>query len=98
MKRFLLSLSLILVCLNPLCAQTPARKLSPEEEEAKRAIEERLAELVEAMRRKDTPARLQSFTPDWRAKTIDGDVMTLKDLEEHFGRQNRNIMSVEPET
>ncbi|HWT01557.1 MAG TPA: alpha/beta hydrolase fold domain-containing protein [Pyrinomonadaceae bacterium] len=98
MKRFLLSISLILVCLNVLCAQTPARKLSPEEEEAKRAIEARLAESVEAMRRKDTPARLEWFTPDWRAKTIDGDVMTLKDLEEHFRRQDRNILSVAPET
>ncbi|HYG81008.1 MAG TPA: hypothetical protein VD861_11505, partial [Pyrinomonadaceae bacterium] len=98
MKRFLLSLSIILVCLNLLCAQTPARKLSPEEEEAKRAIEARLAESVELMRRKDTPARLEGFTPDWRAKTIDGDVMTLKDLEEHFRRQDRNILSVAPET
>lgn len=97
MKRHLLSLSVILLCLNVLCAQTPARKLSPEEEEAKRAIEARLAASVEAMRRKDLRSRLEGFTPDYRAKQIDGDVMTLKDMEDYFRRQN-SILSISPET
>jgi acetyl esterase/lipase len=98
MKRFLLSLSITLLCLNVLCAQTPARKLSPEEEEAKRAIEARVAESVEAMKRKDTPARLAFFAPDWRGKKNDGEPMTLKDLEEYFRRQERGVMTVAPET
>ncbi len=98
MKRLSLSLSIILLCLNVLCAQTPARKLSPEEEEAKRAIEARVAESVEAMRRKDTAARLAFFAPDWRGKKNDGEPMTLKDLEVYFRRQERGVMTIMPET
>ena len=95
MKRFLLFLALTFLCLNVLAY---AQKLSPEEEEAKRAIEARLADSVEAMRRHDTPARLAGFLPDWRGKKLDGEVMTLKDLEEYFRRQDGSIISVAPET
>lgn len=109
MKRFLILLASTFLCLNLLagvsetCAQTtpPApqqRQLSREEEEAKRAIEARLAESVEAMKRRDTPARLALFTPDWRGKMKDGEMMTLKDLEEYFRRQGRGLVTVSPET
>jgi acetyl esterase/lipase len=99
MKRFLLSLAITFLCLNALVGAgvVRAQKLSPEEE-AKRAIEARIAQSVEAMRRHDTPTRLAGFLPDWRGKKNDGEVMTLKDLEEYFQRQDGSIISVAPET
>lgn len=96
MKRFSLLLAITFLCLNARAAY--AQKLGPEEEEAKRAIEARIAESVEAMRRKDTPARLAGFTPDWRGKLKDGEIITLKDLEEYFRRQERSILNISPET
>jgi acetyl esterase/lipase len=100
MKRFSLSLAITFLCLNALAGAGVARaqKLTPEEEEAKRAIEARIAESVEGMRRHDTPARLAGFLPDWTGKKLDGEVMTLKDLEEYFRRQDGGIISVSPET
>ena len=113
MKRFSLLLASTFLCLNVLAGvgeiraqtTTPAqeqqqqqRKLTPEEEEAKRAIEARLAASVEAMRRKDLRARLEGFLPDWTGKQTNGEIMTLKDLEEYFQRQNRGIISISPET
>ncbi len=99
MKRLPLSLVIAYLCLNVLAgAQTVQRKLTPEEEEAKRAIEARVAESVEAMKRKDTPARLAFFAPDWRGKKNDGEPMTLKDLEQYFRRQERGVVTVMPET
>jgi acetyl esterase/lipase/TolA-binding protein len=107
MKRLLPVLSIAFLYLNILVglweasAQTvPAtqRALSQSEEEAKRAIEARLAASVEALRRKDVPARLEGFAPDWKGKLKDGEIITLKDLEESFKRQNSSIISVSDET
>lgn len=103
MKRFSLFLALTFLCLNALAvvteirAQTARPQLSREEEEAKRAIEARLAASLEAMRRKDVRSRLEGFTPDWKGKLKDGEMITLKDLEEHFQRQS-SILSISPES
>src|SRR3954464_15688420 len=72
--------------------------LSREEEEAKLAIEKRVAASVEALRRKDLTARMEGFAADWTGKLKDGETITLKDLEESFRQQFRSIMSVSPET
>ena len=104
MKRFPLLLAIALLCLNALAgatatqAQTAGRKLSPEEEEAKRAIEARIAESVEAMRRRDTAARLAFFAPDWRGKLNDGEPMTLEELKAYFRRQEGAVLTISPET
>jgi len=83
-------------------AQTPdataQQVLSREEAEAKRAIEARIAASVEALRKKDMAARLEGFAPDWTGKLKDGDVITLKELEESFRRQFQSIISVSDET
>ncbi|HEY0380447.1 MAG TPA: alpha/beta hydrolase fold domain-containing protein [Pyrinomonadaceae bacterium] len=100
MKRLLLFLATTFLCLNALAgaSEIRAQQLSPEEEEAKRAIEARVAESVEAMRRHDTPGRMAGFAPDWKGKLKDGEVITLKDLEESFRQQDRTILSVAPES
>ena len=108
MKRLLLCLVTTFLCLNLLIGgrgasaqavlPTEPQKLSRSEEEAKRAIEARLAASIEAMRRKDTAARLEGFAPDWTGKLKDGEVVTLKDMEASFNRQNRSIISISDET
>jgi acetyl esterase/lipase len=89
------------VSVDKTSAQTfaPAQQqLSREEEEAKLAIEKRVADSVEALRRKDMAARMEGFAPNWTGKLKDGEVITLKDLEESFKQQFRSIISVSPET
>lgn len=109
MRRLLLFLATLFFCLNCLVggnlisaqsvvAQTRPQKLSRSEEEAKRAIEARMASSIEAMRRKDTAARLEGFAPDWTGKLKDGEVVTLKDMEASFDRQHKSILSVSDET
>jgi acetyl esterase/lipase/TolA-binding protein len=107
MKRMPVFLSIIFLCLNIAAgvneawAQTASatqQTLSQAEEEAKRAIEARLAASIEAMRRKDVAARMEGFASDWTGKLKDGEVITLKDLEQIFRQQNRSIISVSDET
>lgn len=68
------------------------------EDEAKRAIEARIAASVEALRKKDMAARMEGFASDWTGKLKDGEVITLKDLEESFKQQFRSIINVSEET
>src|ERR687884_1200303 len=89
------------VSVDKTSAQTfaPAQQqLSREEEEAKLAIEKRVADSVEALRRKDMAARMEGFAPDWTGKLKDGEVIALKDLEGAFRQQFRSIINVSEET
>jgi acetyl esterase/lipase/TolA-binding protein len=107
MKPSLIFLLLFVLALNQsmsagkAAAQTSnaaQQAMSQSEEEARRAIEARVAASVEALRRKDIVARMESFAPDWTGKLKDGEVITLKDLEESFRQQFRSIISVSDET
>ncbi|HKR00463.1 MAG TPA: alpha/beta hydrolase fold domain-containing protein [Pyrinomonadaceae bacterium] len=95
-----LSLNFSIVVNKALAQTAPAAQqtLSQSEEEAKRAIEARLSASIEAMRRKDLAARLELVTPNWTGKLKDGEIITVKDLEESFRRQHQSIISVSDET
>jgi acetyl esterase/lipase/TolA-binding protein len=105
MKRLLLCLTTIFLCLNGLIgvsetwAQQPNSSTpSQSEEEARREIQARIDASVEAMKRKDMAARLANLAPGFTGKLKDGDVVTAKDLEVSFQRQHSSIISVSDET
>lgn len=105
MKRLLLILAIIFLCLNILInvretrAQNAASATtSQSEEEAKREIQARIDASIEAMKRKDMAARLAGLAPGFKGKLKDGDVVTAKDLERSFERQHLSISTISDET
>jgi len=72
-----------LTCLLGACSTSSERQASARTHEARAEIEAQIARTVDATRRQDIEAYMQTFTPDFEESATDGDQGNLADLRAH---------------
>jgi acetyl esterase/lipase len=66
--------------------------------EVRRAIQARIDASIDAMRRDDVAGQLANLAPDYTVKTVSGDVVTRREIEDYFRNRAGQGLQVSDET